>query len=331
MNFLIYIPCHSDIENAFKQGDVIRSQFEEWNNSAVSKINLKLVLSINSYMATDDEILTANKIFDEVKDYQGVFLADVNISQGFLTALLEKPKYFWLLSTNDFIQPKAIGLILDKLTENQDLDILATNGSGLEGKFNESEVLNPPRSQMSYGLISSVIYNVDTMGKFFNYAPFFSWTGWSQLSVLQGALRSEGTLQVVTIPHFLIYSQNERPIQESGRVYAHSFFGMLILGSIFEITTSEKRKYIRRFIRGNFYNIHLYSRKNQSREIISSDNYLFWNQRIAEAIIKKSAPLSYIVYLVLRGISFHRFESIQPLKRLKHSFDEKIRRESFLD
>jgi hypothetical protein len=331
MNFLIYIPCHSDIESASKQGNVIRSQFEDWNKRADSKVNLKLVLSINSYQATKDELLTANEIFDEVRDFRSVFLADVNISQGFLVALLEKPKYFWLLSSNDFIQPKAIGLILDKLTENEDLDILATNGSGLEGKFTESEVLNPPRSQMSYGLISSVIYNVDTMGEFFNYAPFFSWTGWTQLSVLQGALRTVGTLQVVTIPHSLIYSQNERPIQESGKVYAHSFFGMLILGSIFETSTSEKTKYIRRFVRGNFYNFNLYSRKNRSREIISKRSYLSWNQPIAEAIIRKNTPLTYLVYLILRGINFHRFESIQFLRRIKSLFDKEMRKNSFLN
>ena len=331
MNFLIYIPCHSDIEHAFKQGIVIRSQFEDWNKSADSKVKLKLVLSINSYLATDDEILSAEGIFDEVRDFGGVFLADVNISQGFLVALLEKPKFFWLLSSNDFIQPKAIGIILDKLTENEDIDILATNGSGLEGIFTESEVLNPPRSQMSYGLISSVIYNVDTMGEFFNYAPFFSWTGWAQLSVLQGALRGHGTLQVVTIPHFLIYSQNERPIQESGRAYAHSFFGMLILGSIFETTNSEKRKYIRKFIRGNFYNIQLYSRKNRSREIISKRSYLSWNQPMAESIIKKNTPLTYLMYFILRGINFHRFESIQALRRLKSLFDKKMRKESFIN
>jgi hypothetical protein len=148
--------------------------------------------------------------------------------------------------------------------------------------------------------------------------------------VLQGALRCQGTLEVVTIPHFLIYSQKERSIQESGRAYAHSFFGMLILGSIFEISASEKKKYLRKFIKGNFYNLHLYSRKKRSREIISSTNYLFWNQSIAEAIIKKSIPLTYLAYLILRGINFHRFESIQVLKKLKRLYDKKVRRQSLL-
>jgi hypothetical protein len=331
MDFLIYIPCHSDIEQAFKQGKVVRSQFNDWNKSAERAVNLKLVLSINSYFPSEDELLTAKGIFDEVRDLGGVFLADANISQGFLVALLEKPKYFWLLSANDFIQPRAVELILKKLSLNVNLDILATNGSGLEGEFTESEVLNPPRSQMSYGLISSVIYNVETMGRFFSYAPFFPWTGWSQLSVLQGALRSQGALRVVTLPHFKIYSQNERSIEESGKHYAHSFYGMLILGSIFEIEASAKRRYIRRYLWGNFYNINLYSRKNSSREIISSEHYLFWNQTLAESIIKKFTPVTYVAYLILRKTSFHRIESFQVTKGLKSFFDKAMRKKSELN
>ena len=239
-------------------------------------------------------------------------------------ALLERPKYFWLLSTNDFIQPGAVKIILDKLQESPQIDLLAMNGSGLEGIFSETAVLNPPRSQMSYGVISGVVYDFEKIGMYFNYAPFFPWTGWSQLSVLEAALRSRRVLQIATVPHFKIYRQNERSTRESGAYYAHSFFGMLILGSIFEFKDSAKRSFIRNYVWRNFYNIGLYSRNNRASEIISSESYLSWNQLVAESIIRRYTPMTYLLYLLFRRVKFYEVERFVLLKKWKQFFDKRM-------
>lgn len=322
LNFLIYIPCHSDILAAIKQGKDARSQFQAWLKiNSDSRIELKLILSINSYQATEEEKKFCEQVFDKIIDYESSFLADVNISQGFMVALLEKPKYFWLLSTNDYLQPSAIATILDGFEEDCELDLIAINGSGLEGSFYESEILNPPRSQMSYGVISGVIYNFEKMWSFFNSAPFLPWTGWSQLSVIEGAIRVRGYLKIRTFPHFLIYTQNERSTKESGKYYAHSFYGMLLLGVTFETKKRDRNKFIRSFIFRNFYNINLYSRDVSLGRLIDPENYLRWNQILAEALIKSTDPITHLSYLILKRINFVKFEKIRILKLVKRRLD----------
>jgi hypothetical protein len=327
MKFLVYIPCHDDFGQALIQAKELRDQFKNIDDLSLKQnFELTLVLSVNDYSPTVEQMEIANTLFNQVICYGSNFLADVNISQGFLVALQQKANIFWLLSTNDTLKPGALHLILTQFFYQPGLDLVAINGSGLDYSFFETGVINPPRSKFSYGVISGVVYNLRRISSYFSVGPFFPWTGWSQLAVIQSAMIGEGGLRIHTLPHNQIYIQSERSLPESGQAYAHSFYGMIILGFISEKKSKYARRFLRKYIFANFYNFHLFTRINpQNSNFVSKENYLLWNQTIAESIIKANTPISYLALKFFQNIPFEKLVRTKKLKKLKFYFDKRYR------
>jgi hypothetical protein len=139
-----------------------------------------------------------------------------------------------------------------------------------------------------------------------------AWTGWSHLAVIQSAMDSLGGLKVKTIPYEIVYREGKRDINSIAYKYGHSLYGMLILGSIFKDSKRTFRKFIRKFVFTRFYSWHMYSRKwKYSKQLISKNNYLAWNQNIAEALIWKSSPFIYVFYLLVRLTPFRSVRNLQ--------------------
>lgn len=106
--FLVVIPCHSDMNEALIQARELRKQFNSNSSQDILfHIQLKLLLLVNAHTPTHEEMSEAELEFDKVIYFGENWLADVNISQGFIAALEEKPEYLWILSANDHINPNA--------------------------------------------------------------------------------------------------------------------------------------------------------------------------------------------------------------------------------
>jgi hypothetical protein len=328
MKFLVYIPCHSDFELALVQARKVRSGFENFLlNSNYAPLNLQLVLSVNAYTPTSKERELAASLFDRVI-YNGIgYLGDLNISNGFLVALDERPDLFWMLSTNDELVDGAINNILIEFIKNPSIDLLVTNLYNNEIVI-EKQILDPVKNGTSYGLISGVVYRLERIFPYLHNGPFMAWTGWSQLAVIQSVMDSLNGISVKYIPFNLVYTQKERELHESRSAYAHSLYGMLILGSTFKLSKKEAKKFIVQYVFKNFYRWSLYNRKwNYSGQLVEGKNYLSWNQPIAEALIRKNSITTYYFYQLFKIVSFKRFYNVTFFIILKRKFDKILNQE----
>jgi hypothetical protein len=328
MKFLVYIPCHSDFKLALIQARKVRKGFEDFlAHSNYTSINLQIILSVNAYTPTLIEMESAASLFDRVINNGIGYLGDLNISNGYLVALDEKPDLFWILSTNDELVDGAINTILTEFMKNPSIDLLVTSLHKNEIVI-ETQILDPIKAGTSYGLLSGVVYRLERMFPYLHNGPFMAWTGWSQLAVIQSAMDALNGMSVKYIPFDLIYKQKERELHEMRSAYAHSVYGMLIFGSIFKLSKKEAKKFIVTYIFKNFYRWNLYNRKwTYSGQLVESKNYLSWNQIIAEAFIRKNSITTYYLYQIFKIIPFKRAYNVNFLIFLKRKFDKMLNQE----
>lgn len=323
MKILVYLPCHSDMGLALNQAEKLRHEFATWQQGMTSTVDvLEIVLSVNAYEPNEFEKSRAKEFCDQTIYFGSNYLADVNIANGFLTAIDKNPDIFWLLSANDTLMENSIGGILNLFKSEPDVDLIVANALNRNTKYLETQIINPPRVGYSFGVISGVVYRLERLLPYLHNGPFMAWTGWPHLAVMQSAMNSLGGLRVRLMPDYLIYSQKERDLRSAGLYYAHSFYGMLILGFILETSRWKSRAFIRKYVYKNFYNFHLYSRKWKFEgDLISSKNYLAWNQDLAESLIAKKAPVTFIFYLFFKFIPWENLSGMKIAIKIKRKID----------
>jgi hypothetical protein len=312
MKLLVYIPCHTDFELALNQAQKIKKEFNSLKTESVFKeFLLDVVLSVNSYLPTLAEREQAEIICDEVI-YNGVgYLADINIANAFLVALNKKPDFLWIFSANDILEPNAVRKIFQEFIDDTEIDLVVTNALKLNKTYIENQIIDPPRVGFCYGLISGVVYRLERLFPYLHNGPFMAWTGWSQLAVMQSAMDGLGGLKVKTIPLENIYQEGKREINTTHK-YGHSLYGMIILGSVFKSSRRDSRKFVRKFVLKEFYSWHLYSRNwKYSGQLVSKDNYLGWNQGIAESLIWESSQFIYMFYKIAKIVPFRKIKRFQ--------------------
>ena len=229
------------------------------------------------------------------------------------------------MATNDDLVENVIENILNEFVKDSSLDLLVTS-LGLNQTFIENQIIDPGRTGFSYGLISGVVYRLERLFPYLHNGPFMAWTGWSQLAVMQTAMDGLGGLKVRAIPFEDVYQQRERDLSSAGKHYAHSIYGMLILGVILKKSRSGSKKFVRKYIFSNFYVWHLFSRKwKYSKQLVGKEDYLAWNQVIAESLIWKNSPATYLFYSMLKRIPFENFSDNKSIIRIKRLFDKLLR------
>jgi hypothetical protein len=313
---LVYIPCHSDFVAALSQIKRLREDFEVYSSNSERRFKrLIVILSVNSFVPEISDTDFANNLCDEVIYFGDVLLADVNISQGYLMALRYRPEIFWMLSVNDRIIEGSITRLLFEMECDDGLDLIITTPK------RHSEKLPLQDINSVNGVISGVIYRTENLIQFFNVAPFFSWTGWSQLMVVHAALNFHGSLNALFIDQSTIFLQTERSMKTNGAVYAHSFSGDLIQKFLFSKNDSQRRSTLRKFIRSNYYKIHLYSERDKHQrdksKLVDPEHYLSWNSLISESLLKSYTPIIYLLYKILKKIPFENFAGNNFVRRVK--------------
>lgn len=329
-SILIYIPCHSDFDQALSQGMEVRRQIAEidsnGSNCLFKKFNL--VLSVNDFEPSLKQIQLAQNIFDEVLLYGKNLLADYNLALGFMTSLRINSDYLWILSTNDILRDNALSLVSMSFEVNSECDLLVFNAIGHSGTHVERNVINPPKAGYWYGLISGVVYKTCKLAPYFNSSLFLAWTGWSHLAVLQSAMDGEDGIRVMTIPDVKIFDQEKSDAELDGQKYFHSYFGEIIIRRLFSPNKKEAKLTIKKFIKGNIFIHHLYSKrddKKQSYPIAVVGHYGWWNRVIAESIINDSSFSSKLMFKISKIVPFEnlknskRIYSIYSKLKLKNS------------
>ena len=320
-SILVYIPCHTDFSEAINQARRLREDFTLYRNRLNPAYSqLEIIISVNHFQPASSEKIQAEQLCDEVYYYGDTLLADVNISQGFMVALQRKPALFWLLSANDALIEGSLVRILEEFEKQPDLDLVVANKLGISKTFSESEILYPQPIGYHYGLISGVVYSTKRTSRYFNAAPFFPWTGWSQLAVIQSSMNGNRKLKIATLPRELLFLMPERDFHQNAKIYSHSFLGALIQTLVFS-ETRKKKKILRNFVFRNFYLHHFFSQRDavghEVPDLINNQHYLSWNRILAEALIKSNTPLTYIWYITLKRIPFENGANNRFLLALK--------------
>ena len=316
-NVLVYIPCHKDFVEALEQAKRLRADFEVYSRHADARFKkLIIVVSVNSFIPDNSDVELAKNLCDEVIYFGEVLLADVNISQGFLTAIKCRPEIFWMLSTNDLLTPGAMTRLLTEFETDPTLDIIVTNPKPEPQRIILKEITSVN------GVISGVIYRTKNLLQFFNVAPFFPWTGWSQLTVVHAALKFHSSLNALFIDQNVVFTQTEKSISTNGITYAHSFSGDLIQKFLFCKDDFERRSALRKFVRTNYFRIHLYSerdkREHDKSQLITSEHYLSWNSLISESLLKSYTPINYFIYRISKKIPFENFVQNKLMRSMKN-------------
>jgi hypothetical protein len=322
-SILVYIPCHTDFNEALDQAQRLREDFRIYHEESQRLYDrLDIIVSVNHFEPDPNDKIRAEELCDEVYYYGNALLADVNISQGFMAALRRKPDLFWLLSANDTLVEGSLIQVLREFKSDSDLDLVVANALGLSKTFFESEILNPQPIGYHYGLISGVVYRTEKIDRFFNAAPFFPWTGWSQLAVIQSAMNGNERLKISTLPVGSLFLMPEREIQHNAKIYAHSFLGGLIQTFVFEKSNKSRKKFLRHFVFKNFYLFHFFGQRDsvshEMSELINAQHYLSWNQVIAESLIKSYTPLTYHWYKIFKQIPFEHGANNRILLGIKN-------------
>jgi len=312
---LVYIPCHSDFDAAIDQAQKIRYEFKENREQISSFISkIEIVISVNYFEPSKSQLELAGSVSDLIINNSKLFLADANIANGFMVANQRNVDFLWMVSTNDELLELGFSKMLNALSD--EIDLLVTCIPEVKQVTSVSNVINPPMYGYSYGLISGVIYNCQTLLEFFNVSQFFAWTGWSQLSVIQNAIDQKNGLQIRTVDTFEIYKQRQTPANKLANKYGHSFYGYIVIGYVFAKTKKEKKRFVRSYIFRNTFKILLYKRKSpQAKQVIDPNNYLVWSQEIAEAVIKHTSLLLYFYYSIFSRLPFWFFSRILERKR----------------
>jgi hypothetical protein len=313
---LVYIPCHTDFVEALEQATRLRTDFEIYSNSADAQFKtLIIVVSVNAYVPNISEIKLASSLCDEVIYFGSALLADVNISEGFLIALKRRPEFFWMLSTNDLLVQGGFLKVLKEFDADSDLDVIVT------GSMSEPMKLKLDDIASVNGVISGVIYRTHKLIDFFNVAAFFPWTGWSQLTVVHASLKKHSSLNALFIDQNSIFKQTEKSLKSNGYTYAHSFSGDLIQKFLFSRNDFERRSALRKFVRANYFRIHLYSERDKHdhdrSQLVNSDHYLSWNTLISESLLKSYTPAHYVAYKILQKIPFENFVDNRLIKKIQ--------------
>ncbi|KGA11115.1 MAG: hypothetical protein GM48_0070 [actinobacterium acIB-AMD-7] len=320
---LIYIPCHKDFKSAITQAKKIRKYYKgDTKLELQNSWEIKLILSVNDYLLQADQKKLANFYFDQVIDYGKIFLFDVNIMQGFLKAIEFKPDLLWILSTNDLVNTKSLETIFSDFSSDRKLDLLVAGSVTSRQEMKISNIDSLFNSDYQFGLISGVVYNFQKFGKFFNAAPFFTWTGWGHLSVIINAIQARQEIFVSIVPKSCLFDPGSQSSNKNSKYYSHSYFGRLILIQLINKSSNSRKREIRKFVYKNYY-LHNYfniieKTTNLNSNLISIDNYLNFNKRLTCYIIKAQTPFTYYVFRILTVINFTKLKKYS--KYIGHKF-----------
>jgi len=302
---------------------------EQYSTLMEKNFKIEIEISVNSYEPTAEELYNARLLADEVTLFGPHLLYDANISQGFIKTLSRKPTFFWLLSTNDEVKNGALFIIWDSFMKNPHIDFIATNSMNLNKLFSVTDILFKNHFGLCYGLISGVIYRFSTLQSDFNTAGFTSWTGWEHLSVLQSALKRNKSLQCLTLPSELLYSQKEPTMLENKEIYAHGFYGMLCLIFISSESNHDAKMNLRRFMLNNFYKFQFFHRrKREGAPLIDGKNYLEWNERIALSMIASSGVINFLILKTICRVPFFLFAENRVFNVIKKKMDTNFYKKS---
>ena len=338
LTLLIYIPCYSDYELALDNIRRIRAE-----KNAISyqpdqtPLQIKIAISINGVDLSTKVINEIKIEVDQIFYFQESIGADSNITHGFMTALQERPDFFWILSANEILKPNAISYLSDRILTNTDADIIITNSRAREGTFEIGNVFIDLPPGLGLGFISGVVYNFSKMEFAFPAAPKFSWTGWGQLAVLQVACSKLKFLKVFEFPDSNLYENPKTYIdieydelnsltefETVRKNYQHSFFGMpILIASLYSRDPKMRKLITSDWIKHNWFKIKYFSSGVDSGNRILEPHFdTHWIRRISKPLFFQGANSSRILSFVGWILNLEKIRGIKLFQKIFARFEK---------
>jgi hypothetical protein len=287
---------------------------EQVSSNPSSKFQFEIYISING---VDHPVESADLQLTTVSQIESLLGADGNIANGFVTGLISRPDYFWLLSANEEITSNSIYNLIKLFEDFPEADLLVANAAGRLGGLEIENVFYNLPSNLALGLISGVIYNFNTCKNSFHQATLFAWTGWGQLAVIQNYLANSDHRNIYEFPDSYLYetpytyshdlqAKSEREIVRDQ--YTHSFFGFPLIA--FCLLQAEPKK-LRRFqlvwLARNWYKIAFFLKaSNIGDEAIL--HRITWVRQLSRSSFKSSI-LNYCIFSASSCIPVTRLQN----------------------
>lgn len=316
---LVFIPCHTDYEMALANAEKLLTEIE----SAVDlNLDVRIVISVNSVESLVRPVIHSRISYKHVVDLVG---GDANIANGFVTALEQRPDYFWILSANEDITANAL-FNLDKLiTVRPDASLLIANAAGRMGDVELKNVFTEIPAKMALGLISGVIYNFEATRKSFFQSTLFSWSGWGQLAVIQHHLKESIAKRIYEFPDLMIYntpyiytSKNVSDFTERQVVrnlYTHSFYGLPVLGfCLMQNDVRALKEFQSQWLKNNWFKLNSFNDFPNFGDEIKLER-IVWIRALCQQSFAKF-PILRAVYFVSSKLPVKAFENNRAAIRL---------------
>jgi hypothetical protein len=237
---LIYIPSYTDYLLA--KDNIVRLRKDFSKSRFNRNFDVQVSISINGVQLSEEEILEFKEITNYFKLYNANISGETNILQGYLQALEIQPDYFWIMSSNEFIQPMALDYLFNMVELYPNADLFVANA---QNRFRELRISNIfkdlEREKSSIGLITSTIYRFKTTYDKYTVSQKWNWTGWGHLAVIQSIVSSPDFSSLIEFPDHELFTQPHAYIRDRDphleksiiEMYHNSFFTYPLLAAYF--------------------------------------------------------------------------------------------------
>jgi hypothetical protein len=315
-SILIYIPSYTDYLLARENIIRIRRNSEETN--VMNRCKVIISLSINGVNLTELEVNDFKSISDEFHYFPFNIGADTNIYQGYLRAQEIQPDYFWIVSANEFIQPRALDYLCDLIQASPDADFFIANANNRMNVITPRSIFTDFKENSAIGLITSTIYKFNSTHKFYFMANKWHWTGWGQLAVIQSVLLSKDSSIVVEYPDHYVYTQpysynriTDVHLEEHTRnLYHDSFFSQVVLAAYFMSKDKKSfRRYFTHFLMNYWYQINYF--RYRRTDLVSIEGKLdpLYSEKIFRLTIRSMSFILFIVVKILFIVPVYKFKN----------------------
>jgi hypothetical protein len=240
VRLLVYVPCWINFQQGLEQVEKLSAQQKTLESKGID-LDLEVVVSINAVdLIPADFTRKLDSLGARVRHFI-TNLSDVNINLGFLDAIQSSADLFWIVSPGDPVSETALARLSEMFGSSSNLDFVVADEErrGIRNITLQINKLNfLTLSEASFGMVTGVVYRVDTFRPYLHLGVQAAFTGWGQLAVLLGGARKKGGINGRILPSEYFYFRGDlkqlsyQQKLENLRTYAHSFFGFVILMSL---------------------------------------------------------------------------------------------------
>jgi glycosyltransferase involved in cell wall biosynthesis len=284
VSLTIYIPTFNRPKSLEKQIRILIPQIKKYREKVRVIINdncsTTSLLHINS-------LISENNLHGvvELKKNPGNIGANANIALGFCSCA--QKDHLWILSDDDYVSPEVLDLLLPELDGNHDVILLDIRkgiliNELLTDEYNTFYELHDSGA----GLISNVIYRMETFSNSINAAFLFQESSFPHLAVLLFAASERGGLFLRFLNGSRYLEINDKTLEgDSPGNYDISLTGMP------QLAVLMNRRVARKFL-SSWY-------KNHWIDYLSLKNRLRPNYLKTRAIIKGWGSSSLIIHMII--------------------------------